>query len=86
MSNQKQSKAIEGEVYVGSVQVHGTNIATSKEGWISIKDEGLFKFEGHNIKYKLVVVEDLGPCECDTCEPPKKKPDTVNKAFAYNGE
>ena len=61
---------INGEVYVGSVEVH-CDKENSQEGWISITKSELFKYRKHNIRYKLIVLEDLGPCECSSCKPKK---------------
>jgi len=57
------------ELYCGEVKTSEINIGEEKktktEGWIaiSLSDEKLVKYNGHLIKVKIEVIEDLGEME-----------------------
>jgi hypothetical protein len=51
---------IEGTGYVGEVVCWGTEYPLEAKGNIGITATLLYPYKGHRIKFKLIVLEDLG--------------------------
>jgi len=73
----RMHEEIECEGYVGEIVSWGTEYPLESKGTLGITDKRLHLYKGHNIRFKLTILEDLG---VDPNKPLKSAPKGKKRA------